>query len=458
MTLSWDDLTLGTLRAVFLGTLMAVVLNIPATPALATSGTYDLEGIDPSVADEATWAVGAAFRSATIPFASDERKVATFIPFVFYEGDSRFYFRGLETGYSFWKPGKWQVSAMGRMRFFDIPRDYQNEIQGDTFLWGVQGRYSLYGPWHLDLEVLSDFEGGEVANARVQGSWEHRKGLTKVFAQAKYKTADYNSSFYGLGFEDISGGMELGVGASVLHTVASNFFVFAKGEVALLDKSVRNASLTNRDMTSQVFVGTGFKNDRTRQSPSVQESQRYVRLAHGWVTPSSLSNIFNGTAAPDPDNHLLSTVFYGHPLSDTFVGLPVQVYLHSGFGWHWANKKDSIQEIILSVKFYYTLPLPVRLRLGVAEGWSWASDVPFVEDTKLTEKGYDPSQLLNFLDFSVDLNMGDAFGWIGAREVLDRTWLGYDIHHRSAIFESAQQFGRIKGGGNVQMVYLQYDF
>ncbi len=453
-----NGLTKGTLRTVFAGALLAVVLNMLPTPVLAADKAYNLEGIDPSVADEPTWAVGAAFRSATIPFASDDRKVATFIPFVFYEGDSRFYFRGLETGFTFWKPGKWKVSAMGRMRFFDIPSDYQNAIQGDTFLWGVQGRYSFFGPWHLDLEVLSDFVGGELANARVGGAWEYRNGWTRVYGQAQYKTSDYNSSFYGLGFEDISDGVELGVGASVLHTVSSNFFVFARGEVALLDKSVRSASLTNRDMTAQIFLGTGFKNDRTRKSPSVQESKRYVRLAHGWVTPSSLSNLFNGTAAPDPDNHQLTTIFYGHPLSDTFVGLPVQIYLHSGLGWHWANQKDAIQEVILSVKFYYTVPLPVRLRLGVAEGWSWASDIPYVEETKLTEKGYDPSQLLNFLDFSVDLNMGDAFGWIGARETLNRTWLGYDIHHRSAIFESAQQFGRIKGGGNVQMVYLQYDF
>jgi len=106
------------------------------------------------------------------------------------------------------------------------------------------------------------------------------------------------------------------------------------------------------------------------------------------------------------------------------------------------------------VKFYYTVPLPVRLKLGVAEGWSWVTDIPYVENREIRAKGYEPSPLLNYLDFSVDLNLGDIFGG----ETLDKTWLGYDIHHRSAIFESAQQFGRIKGGSNVQMVYLQYDF
>jgi outer membrane protein len=150
----------------------------------------------------------------------------------------------------------------------------------------------------------------------------------------------------------------------------------------------------------------------------------------------------------------MTSIFYGHPLSDSLIGIPINVYFHSGFGWHWKNRKESVQEFILAVKFYYTIPLPIRLKLGVAEGWSWVRDIPFVEDRELRNKGYEPSQLLNYLDFSVDLNLGDIFGG----ETLDRTWLGYDIHHRSAIFESASQFGRIKGGSNVQMVYLQYDF
>ena len=37
-------------------------------------------------------------------------------------------------------------------------------------------------------------------------------------------------------------------------------------------------------------------------------------------------------------------------------------------------------------------------------------------------------------------------------------WLGYSIHHRSAIFESASRFGWIKGGSNYNTIYLQFDF
>ena len=106
------------------------------------------------IEDEPTCAVGAAFRTALIPFDSEERTVATFIPFVFYDGRGPFYFRGLEGGVRLWRPGDWQFSAMTRIRFFDIPQDLQNQIQGDTFFYGLQARYAPFGPWHLDLEVL----------------------------------------------------------------------------------------------------------------------------------------------------------------------------------------------------------------------------------------------------------------------------------------------------------------
>jgi outer membrane protein len=445
------------MRFMMIGLLLTSLLvsfafaDAPPAPEIVP-GSAEADSI---LAAEPTWAVGVAMRSSIIPFATDERKVSTFIPFVYYDDPGGiFYFRGLEGGATFLRPGDWQFSAMGRLRFMDIPAEYQNQVQGDTFMGGLQARYAPFGPWHLDLEVLSDMKGHELANARLGGIWADPRLTLRAYFQAQYKTSKFNSYYFGLQQEDVSSGVELGVGASAMYSIASNFFVFGRAETSLLDKPARNVSFVNHDMTVQVFLGAGFKNDRTRSTPSVQKTKRYVRLAHGWVTPSSLSDIMNFKAESDPDNHQMTSIFYGHPLSDTLVGIPINVYFHSGFGWHWKNKKESIQEFILAVKFYYTIPLPIRLKLGVAEGWSWVTDIPYVEDQELREKGYEPSQLLNYLNFSVDLNLGDIFGG----KTLDRTWLGYDIHHRSAIFESASQFGRIKGGSNVQMVYLQYDF
>ena len=191
-------------------TATAIVIVSCLGVAVASAAPADSTGTPGfRIEDEPTWAVGAAFRTALIPFDSEERTVATFIPFVFYDGRGPFYFRGLEGGVRLWRPGDWQFSAMTRIRFFDIPVDLQNQIQGDTFFYGLQGRYAPFGPWHLYLEVLSDLKGHELANARLGGFWERRKWWAKAYFQAQYKTSRFNTRYYGLELEDAgAGGVE----------------------------------------------------------------------------------------------------------------------------------------------------------------------------------------------------------------------------------------------------------
>ncbi|MFT5788382.1 MAG: outer membrane protein, partial [Shewanella sp.] len=89
-----------------------------------------------------------------------------------------------------------------------------------------------------------------------------------------------------------------------------------------------------------------------------------------------------------------------------------------------------------------------------AEGLSYASTVTYIESSELEEKDYKPSKLLNYLDFSLDVNVGDIFN----SRKMENLWFGYSIHHRSGIFESSSAFGRISGGSNYQSVYLQWHF
>ena len=181
----------------------------------------------------------------------------------------------------------------------------------------------------------------------------------------------------------------------------------------------------------------------------------YLRVAHGWATPSNIGDILAGDTEKDEFNNQLTSVFYGLPLTDEVFSLPIELYLTSGVAWHWkSDVQDSEQEYQLAIKAYYTIHWPVRWRIGLAEGLSYISDVTYIEKTEMEKKGYQPSKLMNAIDFSVDINLGDIFN----THALTGTWLGYGIHHRSSIFESASQFGRIKGGSNYNTIYLQFDF
>lgn len=126
-----------------------------------------------------------------------------------------------------------------------------------------------------------------------------------------------------------------------------------------------------------------------------------------------------------------------------------------GIVWHWnSSVQSSSQEYAVVIKGYYTFNWPTRWRFGFAKGNSYATDITYIEESEMDRKGYEPSNLMNYLDFSVGVDLGDLLN----SERFNNWYLGYSTHHRSAIFESASQFGRIKGGSIYNTMYLQYHF
>ena len=304
------------MRSLMMGLLASTMLVISAQvdDALAFGDASGVPGYDEVVAKEPSWAVGIVSRASLVPYATAEKSVVTLFPYVYFDdADHVFYFRGLEGGLTFWKPGDWRISAMGRLRFLDLPEDYHYLIQGDTFMGGLQARYAPFGPWHIDLEILSDFNGHELANIRMGSIWQDPKMTLQAYFQAQYKTSEFNSYYFGLNSVEVGDGVELGVGASILYSVASNFFVFGRAESSLLDKPVRDVSFIQNDLTLQGYLGFGMKNDRTRTTPSVRKAPHYLRLAHGRVTGSSLADVLSFNVEPDPDNLQMTSLFYGLP-------------------------------------------------------------------------------------------------------------------------------------------------
>ncbi|MFT5234047.1 MAG: outer membrane protein [Candidatus Krumholzibacteriia bacterium] len=404
--------------------------------------------------EEKEWGLGMIMRGATIPFATEETRVASLVPMMWYQGE-RVYFLGTEGGMLLYSTNKWRFSAVGRMHFFDIPAELQNEYQGSTIDAGLQARYEVLGPTYLDFELMTDFEGNGLANIRYGSSWQSRSFQFHPYIELKIKNRAYNSYYFGLDRNSVAGGGDLSVGFAGTYHFVSNLYAYGAAKFTLLDKQVRDSEFVNKDGLSEVYLGLGISSDRSKPLKPEVSNRAYWRVAQGWATPSSLADIFAGEAEKDEFNNKMTSVFYGHPLTDRLFGLPIDLFVNGGLVWHWKSSvQDHSQEVVANIKMFYTIPLPVRLRLGAAEGVSYVNSIPYVEETQLAKKGYEPSKLLNFLDFSADLNIGDITGG----ESMKHWWLGYSIHHRSAIFESAQQFGRIKGGSNFQTVYLQWHY
>jgi outer membrane protein len=407
--------------------------------------------------NEQTWGIGALVRNAQIPFDTEADNVTSFVPMMFYQGET-FFIRGVDGGAHLYERGDWQINAMARMRFFDIPAEFQNQVQGDTIDLGIQWRKSSGKNTHLDIEIFSDLKGNPFANISKSWYFQHNSWEFMPKVTARYKSADFNSHYFSLeqiSQQRIGAGAEFNAKIETRYHVNTNFYLLGSFGTTILDNNAYQANATEQRWQSEAYIGFAFFNDISKPKKSSLSNHNYLRLAHGWATPSNIGDIIAGDSVKDEYNNQLTSVYYGLPLTDELFSLPLDIYLTTGFVWHWNSEvQDSEQEYVLAIKAYYTFPWSVRWRLGVAEGLSYVSDITYIERIEMEEKGYRPSELMNALDFSIDINLGDIFNI----NTLSDTWLGYSIHHRSSIFESASQFGRIKGGSNYNTIYLQFDF
>jgi outer membrane protein len=66
-------------------------------------------------------------------------------------------------------------------------------------------------------------------------------------------------------------------------------------------------------------------------------------------------------------------------------------------------------------------------------------------------RGRQTSRLLNYLDPSIDVSLGDL---VGSR-ALKNTYLGFGVSHRSGIFGASRLLGNVNGGSNYIYTYLE---
>lgn len=411
-----------------------------------------------------TWGLGIGVRRGDIPFAVEDDEVYDVLPLIKYSNDY-FFINGMEAGVHFWKNDEHQVNLYTRFRFVDIPQELQNESQSQAFDFGLQYRF-LQDAWEFDVAFMSDSNKRSYGYTRTQYHWEYGDWYLNPYAEFHWKSADFNQHYYGLDQYEVGGGIEFNAGIKTRYHLYSNLYLLGQFGVGRIDDDTANLPTMDTQYQFESFLGFGFfpdfsntsaKSKATKVESRASDSSdgEFIRLAHGWATPSNLNAIFSWQTQTDPYNNQFTSVFYGTRLTDTLFNFPIELYFTPGLVWHHDSQVQSnLAEGVVAIKAFYTFEFGPRWRLGVAEGLSYVSSVTYIEGSELEEKGYKPSKLLNYLDFSLDVNMGDLFN----SRTMDKMWMGYSIHHRSGIYEKSSAFGRIGGGSNYQTLYLQWHF
>lgn len=423
----------------------------PKTPETeSAAGQSILDG------KEQRWGLGFGVRVASTPFKGSDSGLYDLIPLLYYE-DDYLYFEGLEGGFKLLTADEYHLRLLGRWRFFDVPNDdYDHLIDTDVLDWGLQLRYQAEDvPLYFEADIMADQRQRLFSNWRA-GMVMHEGVFTvDPYIKLRLKDSRFNDYYYGLGVDDIGSGLDISFGVEASSPLVEDVFLLASAEATRLDSAARGSIFVEDDFQQNIFVGVGYQNGRATNRNSAVEAKPFLRVAHGWATPSDLSDIVSFNSEKDDENNQFTSIFYGHPLADDLFGLPIQSYLTPGAVYHYhSDVQQSGQEYVLAFKHFYTFDWPANWRFGVGEGLSYAADISYIEQTNMDDKNIEASNWLLYLDLSLEVELGDITGLDSMNDV----WLGYSIHHRSGIFGSSSMFGNVEGGSNYYTVTLQYHF
>jgi len=179
------------------------------------------------------------------------------------------------------------------------------------------------------------------------------------------------------------------------------------------------------------------------------------RVAAGYGTETSFNKIIRGDINIEPNRTQIASLLIGKQLTDSIFGTTWDAWVNGGLVRHFERGlQDDYSEYVLSIKTYYSnFPWKdtLRTRFGIAEGLSYGEKVSSLEGPSVKKKNRSVSHMLNYLDFSVDLNIGDLFNAKNA----ENCYFGWSIHHRSGIFSSSDFFGNVSGGSNYNTLYVE---
>lgn len=183
-----------------------------------------------------------------------------------------------------------------------------------------------------------------------------------------------------------------------------------------------------------------------------------VRLNAGYATDKDLGQITTGAVEVDGGASSMIGLDIGRPLVDDFRDWPIDFAWRVGVQrWldHGAGASGFAQTAYLKM---YVRPFPwehvVSTRIGLGEGVSYAWRIPDVERQWARDHGEHTNRLMNYLDVSLDLNVGDLIRNESARACT----LGLVISHRSGVFGLVDIFGNVHNGSNYNTAALECGF
>ena len=335
----------------------------------------------------------------------------------------------------------------------DAGISYQHHSDGGTF----------FG------ELLHDISGASRGNElRVGYKHEWRDGGLRLHPQAMLAVRDssLNNYYYGVLPSEAADGRpayqpgsgvngQLALYAS--YDLSERWKLLAGIAATRWSGGVRRSPIVDDRVQMSGVVGVAY-DFSPEHKPWQERSPVIVKLMHGQSTDCNLLPIMELRCASiqTTDKTTVTAMEIGRPFIERVNGWPLDFVGYVGALRHdERGLQSSFWQIQAYMKaFYYGFPWSdrVRTRIGFGAGVSYAQKIPFVEARDQEQRGRNTSKILNYLDPSIDVSVGDLFGSRSLRE----TYFGFGVSHRSGIFATSQSMGNVNGGSNYIYSYVEW--
>ncbi len=395
------------------------------------------------------------------------------VPLYLYEGE-RFYLQAYRVGMKFQPKPTQRYDMFLAHRFEGYPYDVI-----PASLAGMAARspgldagisYRWKEPWgNYFVEYLRDVSGTSLGSEfQVGFNYDIRRDgliLTPniVFSVRDAKLNDY---YYGVRADEATAtrpayqagaGLNTRLGIDARYDLTPHWRLMGGIYTTRWTDEVRFSPIVETRAQVGGFVGLGYDFEPEKR-PMEASSPLIVKVLYGKATDCNLPPIMalSCTSTDTVDHTSVTGLELGKPFFDNFNGWPldfvgyIAVLNHNEQGL----QPDFLQFNAYMKAYYYGFPWSdrVRTRIGFGAGISYAQSIPYVEARDQMLRGRNTSKLLNYLDPSIDVSVGDLFGIRSQRE----TYFGFGATHRSGIFGTSQMLGNVDGGSNYIYTYLEW--
>jgi outer membrane protein len=457
-------------RKVPVAALFALLTFLPGTARSNTDPLIDFLSVPGSAG------LGLVFRTERSPYEGAGFR-HDFVPAYLFEGE-RAYLHASRAGLKLLgKNSPHRIDLILDYRFEGFPYDQVPPSlagmrnRSPSLDFGIATRYHTdWGDLHGEFlhDAYNEHRGSEL---RLGYSYDWHGGrlhLRPAFTVSA-RNAQLNNYYYGVAADEATAarpayapgaGINTWVGLYGYYDLTKHWRVLAAYGVNYSARTIRNSPIV-RDQATQpgAFVGLAYDFGSYRD-PQEDGNPLYVKLLYGKATDCNLvqTMTLRCTSVTTQDNTKVAGIALGKPFIERVHDWPLDFVGYAALLHHDENGlQPEAWEVNLSMKgIFYGFPWSerVKTRLGFGIGVSFVDRILFVEQRDQARRGRNTSKILNYLDPSIDVSVGDV---IGARKLKD-TFFGFGVSHRSGIFGTSQLLGNVDGGSNFIYSYVESKF